>query len=100
MSKKFQTSPTNVNKTGWKGLDAAGHDYRMSEITVEGNSRLDDRPGLSIWAYTEPGWQVGGMGGGCHTIHEDNIKAFMYQYSTIEPCDCESCIKEVTSRTA
>ena len=44
-----------------------------------------------IWGYTQKGYYVSGMGGGCHTLHEYNWNDFLKMMRTIKPCDCERC---------
>lgn len=43
------------------------------------------------WAYSNYGYHFSGMGGDCHTAHEDTHKDLLNMIRTLEPCDCREC---------
>jgi hypothetical protein len=62
---------------------------KIEEYFVERDEYGGPNSPYSIWAYTKPGWIIGGMD--CHLIHESNQKAFLEMAKTIEPCNCDAC---------
>ena len=45
------------------------------------------------WAYSKKGYCFEEMGYGCHTAHEDNQLALLEVIRTLEPCNCNECLK-------
>lgn len=45
------------------------------------------------WAYSKAGYQFAGMGGQCHTAHEDTQKELLSMIRTLEKCECKNCLE-------
>jgi hypothetical protein len=50
-----------------------------------------DKDSDGYWAYSKYGYHFAGMGGACHTAHEDTHKDLLSMIRTLEPCDCKDC---------
>lgn len=53
---------------------------------------IDNEGSEGYWAYSNKGFQFGGMG--CHTAHEYTVKELLAMIRTLEPCDCEQCTEK------
>jgi hypothetical protein len=57
----------------------------------ESKLELVERDSDGYWGYTIKGFYFEGMGGECHTAHEDTQHELLQMIRTIKSCDCKHC---------
>jgi hypothetical protein len=57
----------------------------------ESKLELVERDSDGYWAYSIKGFQFEGMGGECHTAHEDTQHELLKMIRTVIPCNCKQC---------
>ena len=63
------------------------------DVPKKFESKLDEicKDSDGYWAFTIDGFHFAGMGGDCHTPHEDTKKDLLAMIRTIEKCSCKEC---------